>query len=103
MRMKLKTCPSHYSCHRSLRASYLKVSALGGSASAEAALTVAAATRACLAISAQFDAPSLERVCHLQETDTIRNDRTQKRSLIEKKARARARARAQLLSPTVVS
>jgi hypothetical protein len=48
-------------------------------ASAEAAQTVAAATRACLAISAQFDAAKGERVCHLQETDSVRNACTQKR------------------------
>ena len=52
--------------------------------SAEAAQTVAAATRACLSISAQFDAVKGKRVCHLQETDRVRNACTQKRGIIEK-------------------
>jgi len=53
--------------------------------SVEAARTVATATRACLSISAQFDAAKGKRVCHLQETDRVRNDCTQNRGNIEKK------------------
>ena len=53
--------------------------------SVEAAGTVAATTRACLSISTQFDAAKGKRVCHLQETDRVRNDCTQNRGNIEKK------------------
>ena len=52
---------------------------------AEAARTVATATRACLSISAQFDAAKGKRVCHLQETDRVRNGCTHNRGNIEKK------------------